>query len=165
MSSASLQSLFAFKTWAQAELFAVLAALPAQHADTVHGCLRTLNHIHVVDRIFRAHLSAEPRPFGATNTPDTPAVALLRVAAAETDAWYEAYVRDLTPEQLAQTVAFTFTDGDRGAMTREEILLHVITHGGYHRGNVGQMLKAIGMAPPRELYTRFLHLREPQRRG
>ena len=72
---------------------------------------------------------------------------------------------DLTPEQLAQTVAFTFTDGDRGAMTREEILLHVITHGGYHRGNVGQLLKAIGMAPPRELYTRFLHLREPQRRG
>ena len=94
-----------------------------------------------------------------------PALALLRAAAAETDAWYEAYVRDLAPEQLAQTVAFTFTDGDHGAMTREEILLHVITHGGYHRGNVGQLLKAIGMAPPRELYTRFLHLREPQRRG
>jgi uncharacterized damage-inducible protein DinB len=49
-------------------------------------------------------------------------------------------------------------------MTREEILLHVITHGGYHRGNVGQMLKSISIAPPRDLYTKFLHVSEPERR-
>jgi uncharacterized damage-inducible protein DinB len=50
-------------------------------------------------------------------------------------------------------------------MSREEILLHVITHGGYHRGNVGQVLKSISMAPPRDLYTKFLHRSEPQRRA
>ncbi|WP_423234932.1 DinB family protein [Amphibiibacter pelophylacis] len=61
-------------------------------------------------------------------------------------------------------MAFTFTDGERGSMTREEMLLHIITHGSYHRGNVGQMLKSIGMNPPRDLYTRFLHAVEPQRR-
>ena len=50
-------------------------------------------------------------------------------------------------------------------MSREEILLHVITHGGYHRGNVGQVLKSISFAPPRDLYTRFLHQSEPARRS
>lgn len=34
----------------------------------------------------------------------------------------------------------------------------------YHRGNVGQVLKAISVAPPRDLYTKFLHMSEPGRR-
>ena len=44
------------------------------------------------------------------------------------------------------------------------MLLHVITHGYYHRGNVGQVLKSMAIAPPRDLYTKFLHLQEPSRR-
>ena len=51
-----------------------------------------------------------------------------------------------------------------GTMTRGEMLLHVITHGAYHRGNVGQMLKFISVAPPRDLFTKFLHYSEPARR-
>ena len=50
-------------------------------------------------------------------------------------------------------------------MSREEMLLHVIAHGAYHRGNVGQVLKSISMVPPRDLYTKFLHQSEPARRG
>ena len=50
-------------------------------------------------------------------------------------------------------------------MSREGILLHVLTHGGYHRGNVGQVLKSIAVDPPRDLYTRFLRTAEPGRRG
>ena len=49
-------------------------------------------------------------------------------------------------------------------MSREEVLFHVLTHGGYHRGNVGQVLKSVSVAPPRDLYTRFLHQSEPVRR-
>jgi hypothetical protein len=29
---------------------------------------------------------------------------------------------------------------------------------------VGQVLKSMGVAPPRDLFTKFLHLQEPQRR-
>lgn len=164
MSSSSLASLFGYKSWADRELFALLATLAPEHAEAVHGCIRTLNHIHVVDRIFRAHLSAEPRPFDATNTQSTPTLAQLQADVAATDAWYERYVAGLNPSRLAEVIDFQFTDGDRGRMSREEILLHVITHGGYHRGNVGQVLKSISVAPPRDLYTKFLHQSEPARR-
>ena len=75
------------------------------------------------------------------------------------------YVSSLTADELSQVLDFTFTDGDRGRMSREEMLLHVLTHGGYHRGNVGQVLKSISVAPPRDLYTKFLHQSEPARRG
>jgi uncharacterized damage-inducible protein DinB len=164
MSVATLKSLFAYKAWANNELFALLAALPPQHAESLHTCIRTLNHIHVVDRIFRAHLAGEARPFDATNTKDTPSLEALRAEAADTDAWYVAYVAGLAEPQLAEVIDFTFTDGDRGRMSREEMLLHVTAHGAYHRGNVGQVLKSIQVVPPRDLYTKFLHQSEPARR-
>ncbi len=164
MTVASLQTLFGYKSWANSELFSVLASLPPEHLEQLHSCIRTLNHIHVVDGIFRAHLSGEPSPFDATNTKSTPSLEQLQGEVAATDAWYTDYVRGLSPAGLSEVVEFIFTDGDRGRMSREEILLHVVTHGGYHRGNVGQVLKSISVAPPRDLYTKFLHQSEPARR-
>lgn len=164
MSAATLSSLFGYKAWADSELFALLAVLPPEHAEQLHTCIRTLNHIHVVDRIFSAHLGGEPRPFDATNTPATPLLAQLRSDMEATDAWYMSYVASVSETQLSEVIDFSFTDGDRGRMSREEILLHVLTHGGYHRGNVGQVLKLLSIAPPRDLYTRFLHQSEPGRR-
>jgi uncharacterized damage-inducible protein DinB len=162
MSVSMLQSLFGQKAWANRELFDVLATVTSE-AD-LHTAIRTLNHIYVVDRIFRAHLLGEPHGYEATNTKATPTLAGLREAVAETDAWYQQYAAGLNEAMLAERVAFRFTDGDTGTMSREEILMHVITHGGYHRGNVGQVLKNISVAPPRDLLTKYLHVSEPQRR-
>jgi uncharacterized damage-inducible protein DinB len=165
MSTETLKSLFGYKSWANAELFSLLATLPPAHSEQLHTCIRTLNHIYVVDRIFRAHLSGEPRPFDTTNTKATPLLDQLRTDVEATDAWYGDYVSGLTPAALSEVLDFTFTDGDNGRMSREEMLLHVLTHGGYHRGNVGQVLKSISVAPPRDLYTKFLHQSEPARRA
>jgi uncharacterized damage-inducible protein DinB len=166
MSLTTLKSLFGYKSWANTELFALLADLPAEHAEPLHSCIRTLNHIYVVDSLFKAHLSGAPRPFDATNTKATPTLEQLRADVAATDAWYLEHVGRMSESALSEVLdfTFTFTDGDRGRMTREEILLHVITHGGYHRGNVGQVLKSISVSPPRDLYTKFLHQSEPARR-
>ncbi|MBA3594071.1 MAG: hypothetical protein H0W47_09780 [Polaromonas sp.] len=48
-------------------------------------------------------------------------------------------------------------------LNREEVLLHLISHGAYHRGNVGHLSKSIAIAPPRDPYTNFLHVSEPAR--
>jgi uncharacterized damage-inducible protein DinB len=160
-----LISLFAYKAWANSELFSLLSTLPKERTEELHTCARTLNHIYVVDRLFRARLSGEPSPFEATNTKETPALDQLREEVRATDAWYQNYVSSLTSEEASRVLDFTFADGDQGRMSREEILLHVITHGGYHRGNVGQVLKSISVAPPRDLYTKFLHQSEPARRA
>ncbi len=165
MSQKILASLFAQKSWANRELFDVLASVTsAEHAASLHTAIRTLNHIYVVDRIFRAHLAGETHPYTATNTPETPELGELHFAVAETDLWYEDYVARIDAPALAQSLVFQFTDGDAGRMTREEMLFHVLTHGSYHRGNVGQILKNLSVAPPRDLLTKFLHVREPSRR-
>jgi uncharacterized damage-inducible protein DinB len=161
-----LPTLFAQKSWANNELFNQIATVTApEHAEAMHTAIRTLNHIYVVDRIFRAHLLGEPHGYSATNTDATPSLGELHFAAAETDAWYEHYSATVTPERLQESITFQFTDGDAGRMTREEMLAHIITHGAYHRGNVGQILKSISVAPPRDLLTKFLHVREPERRA
>lgn len=161
----TIQSLFAQKSLANNELFNVLATVTSeQHAVAVHTAIRTLNHIYVVDRIFQAHLLGEQHGYGATNTDATPELGELQFSVAEIDAWFERYASTVSSIQLSESIAFRFTDGDAGTMTREEMLLHVITHGSYHRGNVGQVLKSISIAPPRDLYTKFLHVSEPARR-
>ena len=165
MSKTVLQSLFAQKSWANGELFDVLATVaPSLPAAPVQTAVRTLNHIYVVDRIFRAHLLGQAHGYAATNTADTPELGALQFAVAEADLWFEDYVAGISEASLAESLAFEFTDGDAGRMTREEMLTHVITHGAYHRGNVGQVLKGVEIAPPRDLFTKFLHLREPGRR-
>ncbi len=165
MSQQILASLFAQKSWANRELFDVVASVTStEHAAALHMAIRTLNHIYVVDRIFRAHLAGETHPYMATNTPETPELGELHFAVAETDLWFENYVSKIDAQALAQSLAFQFTDGDSGRMTREEMLFHVLTHGSYHRGNVGQILKGISVAPPRDLFTKFLHVHEPARR-
>jgi len=163
----TLQTLFAYKAWANDELLTVLGGIDASaHPTVLHSALRVLNHAHVVDCIFKGHLSSTPHGYKATNTKDTPTLQALAAAVRAVDAWYTAYVAGVSATALQEQVRFTFTDGDSGLMTREEILLHVITHSGYHRGQAGQVVRAgAALAPPRDLFTRFLHASEPGRRA
>jgi uncharacterized damage-inducible protein DinB len=166
MSSASLLiSLFQYKAWANQELFAELRRLdPLTQQAELHAALRVLNHIYVVDRIFVANLQGQAHGYSATNTAETPTLDRLQQAVQATDAWYLDYVAGLSAEQLSERIAFSFVDGDAGCMSREEMLAHIVTHGGYHRGAVGRIMAQLDIAPPRDIYTKFLHQAEPERR-
>ncbi len=163
----TLASLFEYKAWADTELHGALERFDARrHPDRFQAMLRTLDHANVVDRIFQGHLGgpAPAQPFKATNSEPTPSLAALRETVRATDDWYVRFVSGIGADDLDQRVRFTFTDGDQGAMSREEMLLHVITHSGYHRGSIGQMLEDTGTDSPPDSLTKFLHRREPQRR-
>lgn len=161
-----LVSLFKYKAWANQEMHATLAEVDVrQHAAEFQAMLHTLDHANAVDRIFQAHLrgTSEPR-FKATNSEEVPGLSKLRDTVTATDEWYLQFVSGIGPEELQQRIEFTFTDGEQGAMSREEMLLHVITHSGYHRGSVGQTLENLGMHSPPDSLTKFLHRHEPERR-
>ena len=165
MSTSALIALFSYKSWATDELFEALTKISADlHPNALHSAIRTMNHVHVVDRIFQAHLLGEPHGYRMTNTSVTPRLSALRESVAATDHWYTQYVAHASPQQLCETLCFTFTDGDTGCMSREEMLLHVVSHAGYHRGTLAHILNAVSIAPPRDLLTRYLHTAEPIRR-
>ncbi|AZO31218.1 MULTISPECIES: DinB family protein [unclassified Mesorhizobium] len=166
MSAATLlRSLLAYQAWANDELLEKLAGLDPRRSGVEHrAALRLMNHIHVVSRIFAAHLTGVAHGYASDNTEETPEPAELRAAMAESDRWYRDYVETVSGQQLAEPVAFIFTDGDKGCMTRQEMLTHVVLHGSYHRGEIGRMLAAITVTPPWDTYAVHLHQVEPSRR-
>jgi len=163
--AALLQSLFDHKAWADDELLTRLRSLDAStHEQERHTAIRIANHVHVVDCLFQAQLQRAALPFAGTNTPDTPALEALHEAMRATDGWYQQQLRVLDDEALGERINFHFVDGDAGCMTRAEMLLHVATHGSYHRGAVGRILAQCGVTPPRDLLSGFLHRSQPERR-
>lgn len=166
-----LRSLYRYQAWADGEFLDALDAIePDRCGGQRHAAIRLMNHCQVVGRIFAAHLTGEGHSFEADNPPETPALSDLRAAVSEVDGWYRRYLETMTADLLSEPVAFTFTDGDRGCMTRAEILTHVVVHGGYHRGEVGQILaqvkagSAAGFELPWDTYAVHLHRLEPSRR-
>jgi len=160
-----LKSLLVYQAWANDELVEKLASLDrSSNAEAHHAAIRLMNHIHVVSRIFAAHLTGVTHGYASDNTEETPAPAALRTAMAEADRWYLDYLETVSEQALAEPVAFTFTDGDQGCMTREEMLTHVVLHGGYHRGEIGRLLAAIAVSLPWDTYAVHLHRTQPARR-
>ncbi|MDX8454447.1 DinB family protein [Mesorhizobium sp. VK9D] len=160
-----LKSLFAYQAWANNELVEKLAGMgPSPDAGDRHAAIRLMNHLHVVSRIFAAHLKGVAHGYASDNTEETPEPAGLRAALAEADGWYLDYLETVSEQELAEPVAFTFTDGDKGCMTRQEMLTHVVLHGSYHRGEIGRMLTRIAVSPPWDTYAVYLHRAEPMRR-
>ena len=165
MITALLKSLFEYKAWANQDLLIKLCDIDVEKYPKQRKlAIRLLNHTHVVDRIFQAHLTGVTHHYDASNTPETPTMDELQAAIQTTDAWYVDYVCTLPVESMTERIAFVFTDGQNGCMNREEILAHLITHGGYHRGAIGRILTEVGLTPPRDGLTGFLHQTEPERR-
>ncbi len=163
--SALLRTLFSYQAWANDELLEKMEGFdPERHKEERHAAIRLVNHAHVVSQIFAAHLVGAKHGFSADNTQDTPSLQDLRVAVAASDRWYLAYLETVTPEQLSESVPFVFTDGDKGYMSREEMLTHVVIHAGYHRGEVGRIMKPLSISLPWDTFAVYLHQDEPSRR-
>lgn len=162
---ALLNSLFRYKASVDDELLTALEALnPATPSADVRSALRVFNHAHVVDRIFAAHLMKGSHAYSASWSDEAPALARLATDIRETDRWYVDYTAGINPGMLEDVIEFTFTDGGRGRMTREEMLAHVITHSGYHRGEVGRLLPQIESVAMRDVFAGYLHRSDPGRR-
>ena len=98
------------------------------------------------------------QPHGLTtrNPVSHPLIAQLAQSQHEIDLWYVAYVATLTDIQLDEIVEFEFIGGGQGAMSRSDILLHVVNHTTYHRGHAANILYNINVAPPTTDYPVFL---------
>ncbi len=161
-----LASLFRYKAWADEGLLAGLASLEASGpTDEYRAAARVFNHACIVDRIFVANVQRLPHGHTATGASEPPPLQALAEAVRETDRWYVDYVARLGPREFEEHIDFSFTDGAAGRMSREEMLAHVATHAGYHRGEVGRILTRLTGSSPPDTFTGFLHRTEPDRRA
>ena len=161
MTSSDARTLTRYNAWANALIFGAVAALPEGEAtkprrSVFKNMVHTLNHNYVIDRIFQAHLEGRGHGYTARNTADHPPLGELWQAQQEVDRWYVAAYEAMDDTRLNETVRFAFVGGGEGAMTRGEILQHLVNHTSYHRGFVAQMMYDAGARPPTTDLTVFL---------
>jgi uncharacterized damage-inducible protein DinB len=155
------RTLTRYNAWANELLFAAVAALPEGEAvkprrSVFRNMVHTLNHNYVIDRIFQAHLEGRSHGYSARNTPDHPPLAELWRAQQDLDRWYVEWSDRISDSALHERVKFAFVGGGEGAMTRGEILQHLVNHTSYHRGFVAQMIYDVPARPPTTDLTVFL---------
>ena len=127
------RTLTRYNAWANGLIFDAVAALPAGEAlkprkSLFKNMVHMLNHNYVIDRIFQAHLEGR--------------------AQQDIDAWYVSWSDAVSDTALAETLRFTFVGGGEGAMTRGEVLMHIVNHTSYHRGFVAEMFYQVPARPP-----------------
>jgi uncharacterized damage-inducible protein DinB len=156
-----LGKLVRYKAWANERLYDGVAKLPeaalTQPDPIIFGnLLRTLHHTYAMDHVWRAHLIGEPHGLASRNPDYCPAFVEVRDAQRTIDAWFIEYAEGLSSDARNETVHFRFIGGEPSAMTREDIILHVVNHGTYHRGHVAGMMHRQGMNAPTTDYPVFL---------
>ncbi|WP_392431296.1 DinB family protein [Yersinia sp. HM-2024] len=117
-----------------------------------------LNHIHIVDKIFRAHLCGETHDYQSTVSDDIPDLHVLRQEAIDSNDWLISYASSLGANTGIKRVQFIFTDGAYGDMTREEILLHLLTHALYHLSTFSPSMEKNALPVPPVLLTTMLSI-------
>jgi uncharacterized damage-inducible protein DinB len=153
MMLSSAQMMTQYKAWANEITFSTIATLPEGEATKERptrfkNMVHTLNHVFVIDRIFQAHLEGKSHGYTDRNTPTHPPFQELWEAVKIVDRWYIDYANSLSDAELSEPVDFRFVDGGEGRMTRMEMILHVVNHGTYHRGFVGDIMCQIPVTPP-----------------
>ncbi|HXD21297.1 MAG TPA: DinB family protein [Vicinamibacterales bacterium] len=108
--------------------------------------LDTLVHMHFAEWIWyqRWHgqsPSAGPDASGITN------VTALRDAWRPLEAQIRAFVDSLDPADLARVIDYTLMNGTPGRSAYWQMIVHVVNHGAYHRGQVATMLRLLGATP------------------
>lgn len=156
-----LLTLLRYKQWANRITFGAVQSLPDEEVvkkrvTRFGNILHTLNHVFVIDEIFRCHLEGRSHGYSSRNTQTPLPLAALERQVALTDAWYLDCCTNLSPDQLDGIIEFEFVGGGAGAMSRAEIFLHVVNHGTYHRGFVSDMMYQVPSEPPANDLTVFL---------
>jgi len=138
--------LFAYDAWANAESLQAVrgAATPA-------AAVRLMAHIAAAEQLWKGRLDADAAPtvVWPDCSVDEIATALGRLAGP-----WSTFLAGLGPVDLARSVAYVNSKGEQWSTTVEDILLHVVLHSSYHRGQVAYILRAGGFTPP---YTDYVH--------
>ena len=147
----SFASLVGYTRWADRTLLAPCADLtPAQYTLELGGSFPTLQatvaHLAGSAKLWSLRVSGQPYSglVPANEIPDVP-TALARLSEA-----YSAFEQVAPEWQRAPDEIFHFRNiaGAEKAVVRWQIFRHIVNHATYHRGQIANMLRQLGVKPP-----------------
>ncbi|EGG94088.1 DinB [gamma proteobacterium IMCC1989] len=150
-----------YKKWANNITFESLSSLPEselykERETNFKTIVSTLNHVYVVDDIFKAHLTGVLHGYSARNVAVPLLLPELLHKQQVMDGWYVDFIVSLDESNLDNNITFEFVGGGEGNMSVSDIVFHLVNHGTYHRGFVSDMMYQIPAIPPANDLTVYL---------
>jgi uncharacterized damage-inducible protein DinB len=142
-----LHRLFAYDDWANREVLAALRNAPNPAARS----LKLIAHVLSAEGLWLARINQE--------NPSLPVWPELTLAQCEAEAnklgvSWSSYLDDCEESRLSRQIKYVNSKGESWTGQIDDILLHVITHSAYHRGQIASDMRAAGLTPA---YTDFIH--------
>jgi uncharacterized damage-inducible protein DinB len=152
MDASDFRRLFRYDRWANREVSDALRSV----ADPPAKSVRWLAHIVAAEALWLARIQRLPQPMPVW--PEFKMDELPRVLEAVSGEWE----KFLEAPALDAGCEYTNSKGERFTSPVGDILMHVVNHSTYHRGQIAADMRASGMEPA---YTDFIHAARQGRIG
>lgn len=142
-----LRRLFLYDGWANREVLASLKSISAPPSRSI----QLFAHIFSAERLWLERLQAKKQ-----SLPVWPDFTLHQCEkeAVDLPLLWEQYLDTTSEADLLSTMSYKNSQGESWSSRKEDVLLHVVMHSSYHRGQIASDTRAAGSTPA---YTDFIH--------
>lgn len=142
---------FAYDRWANARMLGVAEGLTPEallkDLGSSFGSIRnTLSHIISAEWAWLERWNGTS-PKAMLDPAGFPDIAALRARWTQVEQDQQAFLRALTPERLAGDITYSNLQGEPVTLPLWQLMLHMVNHSSYHRGQVTTMLRQVGAKP------------------
>jgi uncharacterized damage-inducible protein DinB len=140
-----------FMKWADEIMLAALLKVPADKVSVDMGnsfksMLDTLNHVYLAEQVWFKRIEGENARLADLAVPPSPEA--LAQAWPELHQSWLSWADSLSAEDLAGPFTFRNNTGVETTIPYWQIVLHVVNHGSYHRGQFTTLLRQAAVTPP-----------------
>jgi len=142
-----LRKLYVYDHWANQEVARALQAAPQSPVRSV----RLMGHVVGTEWTWRSRILPQSKKMAVW--PQLTVEQILQEVEELQTAW-AGDLGKLTPARLLESAAYTNSKGEHFSSQLGDILMHVVMHSAYHRGQIAADMRASGLEP---VYTDFIH--------
>ena len=139
--------LFSYDAWANQEVLAGLRAAPQAPARS----LKFIAHVLAAERLWLERLEQQEPAISVW--PEC-TLEQCETWAAELSQLWKHYLDRSNEADLAKLVGYRNSKGEAWKSSIDDILMHVVMHSAYHRGQIAADMRSAGLTPA---YTDFIH--------
>lgn len=169
MTHADLTALLDFHYWARTRILdAVERLTPEQYTRDLQSSFPSVRDtlVHLLSAEQNWYLRWQgTSPTGMLDPSEFPDLESLRTAWTTHESKMRRFVDDLGETGVQRELDYRTLNGTESRSAMWEMILHVVNHGTYHRGQVTTMLRQLGAAPAKSVdlivYRREVRLRPP----
>lgn len=157
-----LRSLYTYNAWANARFFEAIAGLDearrtAPLESSFPSVIATLGHIVGAEWIWLSRWQGT-NPSGFPDWLQAPILEDLRSRLSRVESDRATYLAGLSEEDLQRPLDYKLLNGTASSTRLLDLLLHVVNHSTYHRGQLTTLLRQVGATPPATDYVVYTRL-------